>query len=68
MKWISLRNRWPENPGRYWVKDCREDVEGWSNYDGYDWEEPEFVLKARGSLILRTYTVTHWVDNEPRIH
>lgn len=64
IKWISIRNKWPDNPGRYWVKDCRENVEGWCDYDGFDWGEPEYNLPKKGSLLLVFYTVTHWAENK----
>ena len=61
-KWISLRNRWPEEPGTYKVRDCRNEVEGIGEYDGFDFQKQEFHnVPMRGALILPDYFVTHWM-------
>lgn len=63
-EWVSLRNRWPEEPGTYNVRDCRRKVEGISEYDGFDFQKPQFRVPEEGSLLYVEHFVTHWRPND----
>ena len=63
-KWISLRNRWPEEAGTYRVRNCRHDVEGSAVYDGFNFEHWEPDPPLRYGLMYIEYIVTHWMENE----
>lgn len=64
MKWISLRNRFPNMPGEYEVWDCMENLYSKTNFDGWNFEEPKWPEVLKGPLILKKYRISHWKENE----
>lgn len=61
MSWHSIRNLWPEDMGKYEVKDVRHGASGTAYYDGHDWYDIKLV---RGSLLLCEDIITHWKELE----
>lgn len=62
MNWISLRNQWPTEKGRYLVKDIRYGMQWESVFDGWNWEKfPEKLRPTKGAMIHIDYFATHWM-------
>ena len=64
MEWKSLRNSWPELPGRYKVKDFPHGWEGETEFDGRDFAHWRPTNIGRGSLFLYDARETHWKEIE----
>lgn len=74
MKWICLKNRWPEKPGSYCVQDIRKQLFWQSKFDGWNFDKVEYdgeVSPPKGSLLLVVKEmphITHWRDDEMDIY
>ncbi|MCK5021100.1 MAG: hypothetical protein KAS32_29085 [Candidatus Peribacteraceae bacterium] len=60
IKWTSFRQSYPLECGLYYVRNVNEDLNGTAYYNGFDFENVEWDLKLKGSLMLPSLELTHW--------
>ncbi len=58
MGWVSIRNGWPQAPGKYRVLDIRKETETNARYDGYEFIQPEIFFGENQSS--KRFVITHW--------
>lgn len=58
--WVSLRNCWPNDAGKYAVKSCISELEGECCFDGWVWAKWSPDVPAKGALFLPDIFITHW--------
>jgi hypothetical protein len=58
--WNSLHKAWPFYRGTYKIYDCKKDVEGVAEYDGFDFFNAQWEPMLTGSLMYTENRISHW--------
>jgi hypothetical protein len=61
-EWKSLRNSWPELPGKYAVRDICFNLQGTAHFDGWNFEAPHWINAPEDVLPYIVNSVTHWKE------
>lgn len=60
--WISLRDKFPFQRGKYLIYDCENDAVGVAKYNGFDFYNDEWDDVKKGNLLIKIYKISHWSD------
>jgi hypothetical protein len=62
MGWISIRNEWPQAPGKYKVLDCRTETQTKLHYDGFEFAKYKLVYLNDVTNETKKFEITHWKE------
>lgn len=62
MPWMSIRNEWPPEPGKYKVFDCRFETQTKAKYDGFEFTCPNIYYGEMENSYPKKFTITHWKE------